>query len=221
MLFINESRKCWGKIFYNVEILVLKSYSILCLIPNITYQELKCWFSLTRCLHYWKNHCEGKIIDIFASQHNNYDCKWTIYYAEKCQAISESFQYQNLYGCKSIYVEGVSLHQVNKFKSSTVPMAQCHSHLSDESDQDVITNATYFIILIKFIHSKIFIVLYLTTMWYHIYDCANQYHCSFAIHILSFIFLDFLSLFIKKLVHLGTTKMLLMLWMIYTNVCLS
>ena len=51
-------------------------------------------------------------------------------------------------------MEGVALDNFNKLKPSTIPMAQFHSHLSDEDDQDARTTATYLLILIQFIITK-------------------------------------------------------------------
>ena len=91
-------------------------------------------------------------------------------------------------------MEGVALENFNKFKSSTIPLAQFYSHLYDESDKDSITNARYFLILIQLLRSKGFIASFLTTLWYHVGGCAKQYHCAHAIYILSclalYLFID-------------------------------
>ena len=51
-------------------------------------------------------------------------------------------------------MEGVTLDHFNKLKPSTIPMAQFHSQLSDESDHDARTTATNLLILIQFIITK-------------------------------------------------------------------
>ena len=51
-----------------------------------------------------------------------------------------------LFGLNSNYMEGVSLGRFNKVNLSTIPIEN-HYHLSDESDQNSSTNATYLHIL--------------------------------------------------------------------------
>ena len=79
------------------------------------------------------NQCAGKRNDMFVSWHNNYYWKCTNYCAEIFQVISEQVKYKYFSGCKSISIEGVALDNFNKFKPSTIPMAQFNSNLLDES----------------------------------------------------------------------------------------
>ena len=51
-------------------------------------------------------------------------------------------------------------------------MAQFHSHLSDEIDQDVSTTATNILIILQFILKNKMIAPYLTIIWYHMDGCA-------------------------------------------------
>ena len=81
-------------------------------------------------------------------------------------------------------MEGVVLGNFNKLKPSTIPMAQFHSHLSDEIDQDVSTTATNILIILQFILKNKMIAPYLTIIWYHMDGCANQYHCESDIYLL-------------------------------------
>ena len=61
---------------------------------------------------------------------------------------------QYFYVCKSISIEGVDLEIFKKLKPSAIPMAQFHSYLADESDQDSRTTATHILIIIQLILSK-------------------------------------------------------------------
>ena len=70
--------------------------------------------------------CAGKHNGMFASQHNNYNCKFKYGYAEKCQVISEHVQYQYFSGCKSISMEVIAVDCFNIFKLSTITMARFH-----------------------------------------------------------------------------------------------
>ena len=88
------------------------------------------------------------------SRHNNYNWKCTHNYAEICQFISEQVYYQYFCGCKSIYMEGVALDNFDKFKPSTLPMAQLNSHSSDENYHDDSTTERYLHILICLLFSK-------------------------------------------------------------------
>ena len=75
-------------------------------------------------------------------------------------------------------MEVVAFDHFNKFKPSTIPMAQFHYHLSDESDQDASTTATHLCIILKFLLTEKMISPYLTTMWDHTDGCSKQYHCA-------------------------------------------
>ena len=82
-------------------------------------------------------------------------------------------------------MDGITLDQFNKSKPSTIHMAQFHSHLSDEIDQDASTTATHICIIIFLLLSKGFINSFLTSMWDHMDSCANQYNFSYGIYLLS------------------------------------
>ena len=97
----------------------------------------------------------------------------------------------------SIYMEGFALDHFNNLKPSTITMAQCHSHLSDKSYQDASTTTTYLCILLQFLLAKKMISTFLTIMWDHTDDCANQYCCASAIYLLSCLTLEF-SIIIYK-----------------------
>ena len=64
-------------------------------------------------------------------------------------------------------MEGVALDPFNKMKPSTIPMAQLHYNVSDESDQDDSITATHLSIIIKSLLKKGLIYPFLTTMWDH------------------------------------------------------
>ena len=88
-------------------------------------------------------------------------------------------------------MEGVALDHSNKLKPSTIPMAQFHYSLSDESDQDSSTTATHLCIVIQFILANKTIYPYFTTIWDHTNGCANRYRCETAIYLLSCLALEF------------------------------
>ena len=87
-------------------------------------------------------------------------------------------------------MEGVSLEQFNKFKPSTIPMAQLHSDLSDESDQYNRTTVKNIPTLPQLIPKKFCVAPFLTNMWYHTDGCAKQYHCESAIYLVSYLDLE-------------------------------
>ena len=87
--------------------------------------------------------------------------------------------------CRYISIEGVALEKFNKLKQSTIPMANFHSNLSDESDQDASTTETHLCIIIQFLLTKWMIYPLLTTMWDHTDGCANKYCCASAIYLIS------------------------------------
>ena len=103
------------------------------------------------------DHCAGKRYDIFVSWHNKSDQNFTRDYSEIYQVLSEQVPSQYLYGCESIYMEGFVLEHFNKLKPSTIPMAQLHYSISDESNQYSITISTHLRILLQFILTKEFI----------------------------------------------------------------
>ena len=77
-------------------------------------------------------------------------------------------------------------------------MAQFHSNLFDESDQDTITTATHIRIIFQFILTKQIITPFLKTMWDHTDGCSNQYSCSCAIYLLSCLSLEFVLLLTEQ-----------------------
>ena len=81
-------------------------------------------------------------------------------------------------------MEGVALDNFNKLKPYTIPLAQFHSHLSDESDQDASTTTAHLRIILQFVLTKQMIAPFLTTMWYHTDGYANHYCCASAIYLL-------------------------------------
>ena len=92
--------------------------------------------------------------------------------------------------------------------------------LSDESNQDDRTTATHLNIIIHFLLSKGFIVSFLETIRYCTDGWSNQYHCASSIYILSYIASELLLLFTEYLLHLYMEIVLLVIWMIETNVCI-
>ena len=81
-------------------------------------------------------------------------------------------------------MEGFALDHFNKFKTSTIPMAQFHSNLSDKSGQYSITTATHICILLHFLLKKQVIGPLFTTMWDHTDGFSNQYRCISSIYLL-------------------------------------
>ena len=90
-------------------------------------RKRKIRFSFATCLHPWKNHCAGKRKKMFVSLHNKFEFKCTRDYVEKWQVLSEQVHSQYLFGCRSIFMEGVALEHFNKLKPSSIHMAQFHS----------------------------------------------------------------------------------------------
>ena len=95
------------------------------------------------------------------------------------------------------------LYHFNKLKPSTKPMAKFNSHLSDESDQDSSTTATYLHNFLHFLLTKVVIAPFLTKIWNHMNGCAKQYRCEYDMFLPSCIDLYF-SIIIKRLV--GSTE---------------
>ena len=71
-------------------------------------------------------------------------------------------------------MEGVLLEHFKKMKPSNIPMAQFHSRLSDESDQDYRTTVAHPRIILLFIITKQMISPLLTTMWDHMYGFPSH-----------------------------------------------
>ena len=67
----------------------------------------------------------------------------------------------------------IALENFNKFKPSTITMAQFHSHLSDESDQGDRTIGTNLRMLLNFILTKQMIYPFLTSTWDHTNGCTK------------------------------------------------
>ena len=73
--------------------LVLKSCSILEFHSEYYIQTIeKLAFSFTTTLHPQEKNSAGKWHDMFVSWHNNFDCKCTRDYTERCKLLSEQFQ---------------------------------------------------------------------------------------------------------------------------------
>ena len=119
------------------------------------------------------------------SRYNNSDWKCTCDYAEICQLLSEKVHSQYVSGYKSISMEGVELDQFNTLKSTTIPMEQLNSHLSDEIDQDLSTTDTRFCITIWSILTKGMKYTFMKTMWDHTDNLANKYRFVSDIYLLS------------------------------------
>ena len=90
-----------------------------------------------------------------------------------------------------------------KLEPSTTPMTQLHYHLSDESEQDASTIATHINIILCFLPLNGFISSFLTTMWYHMDGCENQYNCESDIYLLLFLTLEFCNILTDRLVQLN------------------
>ena len=110
---------------------------------------------------------------MFVSLHNKFEFKCTRDYVEKWQVLSEQVHSQYFSGCESLSMEVVPLDPLNKFKLSTIPMAQFCSCLSGENDQYASNTATRIRILHRFIITKQRISPYLTTVWDHTDGCAK------------------------------------------------
>ena len=148
--------------------LLLKSCMILDFYSEYYIPEIeKLAFHLPRVYILGGNNCAGKIHDIFVNRHNKFYCKCTCAYAERCQVLSEQVHSQYFSGCESLSMEVVPLDPLNKFKLSTIPMAQFCSCLSGENDQYASNTATRIRILHQFIITKQRISPYLTTVWDH------------------------------------------------------
>ena len=80
--------------------------------------------------------------------------------------------------------EVVALENFNKLNPYTILMAQFHSNLSDESDQDASITAIHICILLKMLLTKQMIHPFLTTIWNHTDGCAKQYCCPSYIYLL-------------------------------------
>ena len=89
-------------------------------------------------------------------------------------------------------MEGVSLGNFNKLKSSTIPMAQFSSCLFYESDQDDRTTAKNLRIIFQLLLTKGFIATFLTIMWDHMNGFAKQYCCASDIYLLTCFALEFI-----------------------------
>ena len=81
-------------------------------------------------------------------------------------------------------MEIVDIEYFNKIKTSTVPRAKSHSHLSDEIYQDASTTTTHLLNLLRFLISDWLINSSLTTMWNHYDDFDKCYHCVSTIYLL-------------------------------------
>ena len=81
-------------------------------------------------------------------------------------------------------MEGVGLENLKKLKPFTIPMAQYHYHLSDESYLDVITTATHLRILLQYFLKKWMIDPLFTIMCYYTDGCSNSYGCASAMYLL-------------------------------------
>ena len=89
------------------------------------------------------------------SRNNKFDCKCTRDYSKFCQVLSEQGHLQYLSSCKSISMNGIALGHFNKLKLFIISMAQFHSNLSDENDQDASNNTTHICIIIHiFLQNK-------------------------------------------------------------------
>ena len=88
---------------------------------------MKIGFSFATCLDPWESHCAGKQNKMFVILHNKFYCKFTLDYVERWQVLSEQVHSQKLFGCRSIFIEGVALEHFNKLKPSSIHMAQFHS----------------------------------------------------------------------------------------------
>ena len=88
-------------------------------------------------------------------------------------------------------MEGVALDHFNILKPSTIPMAQFHSRLSDEIDQDAITTVTYLCIILKFILTKKRISPLLTTMLDHRWLHKAVSLCIIYLYTIMYLFITF------------------------------
>ena len=103
-----------------------------------------------------KHHFASKWHDMFLSQYNKYYCKWTLYYVERCHVLGENVHSKFSSGCKSNSMDGVVLYHLKKVKQSIILVAQFHSNLSDESNQDISTIVTNLYIILHLIIYKVF-----------------------------------------------------------------
>ena len=93
-------------------------------------------------------------------------------------------------------------------------MAQFHSNLSDESDQDDSITATHIYILLKMLLTKQMIDTFLTTIWYHMDGCAKNYCCSSYICLIP---CHVLWLWTYHQEHLDMKNIMLMVQILDTN----
>ena len=70
-------------------------------------------------------------------------------------------------------------------------MAQFHSRLSDEVNQDASTTVTHVCIILQSILTKGLLAPFLTTVLNNTDGCAKQYRCEYAIYLLSCIALEY------------------------------
>ena len=120
------------------------------------------------------------------SRHNKFDWNSYVIMQKYFGCLVNKFTHKYSPGWKSIYMEVVTIYHFKILKSSTIHIP-LHYHLSDEIDQYDSTTATHICILLQFLLTKGVISPLLTTVWYHTYCCANQYHFAYYIYLLSFL----------------------------------
>ena len=96
-------------------------------------------------------------------------------------------------------MEVVAIEHFDKLKPPIIPMAQSHSYLSHEIDQDLSTTTTHLRVLLQFLIRKTIIVPLFTTMWYQTGGWVYQYCCTSAIYLLLCLFLSY-SILIERAV---------------------
>ena len=103
-------------------------------------------------------------------------------------------------------MEDVALDHFNKFKKSTIPMAQFIPRLHDKRDQYDSTTAIHIHIILKCLITKLFIAPFLTTMWDHMYGCAKHYRFVSAFYLLSCLDLEFIIIIYRVVGAPGHSK---------------
>ena len=155
MSSVHEYKKCWyRKKLQHRKVLYWNQAAFWVFIKISHSRNWNFSFSFSACLNPWVEYCAGKRYDMFVSQHNKLDCKYTRYFEESFQVISENVHSQYFSGCESIYMEVIVLEHFNKLKPSTIHMAQFHSRLSSERYQGDSTSTTHLRILLQFLITK-------------------------------------------------------------------